>query len=388
MSLKLVKVILILSLVFMFSSQALASSEQKAADSINNFAFNAAKLIGKEPGSYFFSPYSIISAFGMAYAGSNGDTAREIERVLGFDSETHDSIRELIESLDETKLITSANRVWLRNGLTLKDAYRNILSVNYGNTVKELDIKNDTEASRKEINDWVSSKTNDKIQNLLSQLNPDTQMIITNAVYFNAAWEKTFNKDNTTAKPFHVNDEKIIDVQMMMKNSDFRYGEFDGVKVIMLPYKDYRLSMIAVLPPKDNPDVIDSLNADTFMNWVESLSDYRVDLWLPKFKTEKKYQLADLFKALGVKLAFSNHADFSGITDDEKLKIDAVIHQSFIDVNEEKTEAAAATAIVMVRATAMPMPKPKAEFHADRPFMYFIMDSQTGAILFMGRQTF
>lgn len=385
MSLKLVKVILILSLVFAFSSQSFASS---AADSINNFALNAANLIGKEPGSYFFSPYSIISAFGMAYAGSDGETAREIERVLGFDSETHNSIHELVDSLNETKLITSANRVWLRNGLTLKDAYRNILALNYGNTVKELDILNDTEASKKAINDWVSRKTNDKIQNLLEELNPQTQMIITNAVYFNAAWEKTFMKENTTTKPFYVNDEKTVDVQMMIQNDDFRYGEFDGVKVIMLPYKGYRLSMIAVLPPKENPDVIDSVDADTLRHWVKSLREYNVDLWLPKFKTEKKYQLADFFKALGVNLAFSDSADFSGITDDEKLKIDQVIHQSFIDVDEEKTEAAAATAIVMVRSTAMPMPKPHAEFHADRPFMYFIMDRQTGAILFMGRQTF
>lgn len=388
MSLKIVKVILILSLVFMFSSQALASTGQKAADSINNFALNAAKLIGKEPGSYFFSPYSIISAFGMAYAGSDGETAKEIERVLGFDSETHNSIHELVDSLNETKLITSANRVWLRNGLTLKDAYKTLLAVNYGNTVKELDMKNKTEASRKTINNWVSRKTNDKIQNLLAELNPETQMIITNAVYFNAAWENPFMKENTTKKPFYADEKRTVDVDMMLQEDDFRYGEFDGVKVIMLPYKGYRLSMIAVLPPKENPDVIDSVDADTLRHWVKSLREYNVDLWLPKFRTEKKYQLADIFKALGVKFAFSNDADFSGITDNERLKIDEVIHQSFIDVDEEKTEAAAATAIMMVRATAMPRPKPKAEFHADHPFMYFIMDRQTGAILFMGRQTF
>ncbi|MBQ3396964.1 MAG: serpin family protein, partial [Synergistaceae bacterium] len=335
------------------------------------------------------SPYSIISAFGMAYAGSAGDTAGEIESVLGFDSGIHDSIHELINSLDDAKLITSANRVWLRNGLTLKDAYKNTLALNYGSTLKELDMKNKTEESRKTINDWVSRKTNNKIQNLLAQLDPETQMIITNAVYFNAEWEHKFAKDNTTAKPFHVNDDKIIDVQMMIQNRDFDYAEFDGVKIIRLPYKHHRLSMIAVLPPKDNPDVIASLNAETFMHWLESLREYQVDLWLPKFKTEKKYQLADLFKSMGVNLAFSNNADFSGITDDEKLKIDAVIHQSFIDVDEEKTEAAAATAITMLRATAMmPKPKPKAEFHADRPFTYFIYDNRTGTILFMGRQTF
>ncbi len=380
------KVILILSSVFAFSSQALALS---ASDSINNFAFNAGRIIGKDSESYFFSPYSIISAFGMAYAGSAGDTAKEIERVLGFDSGTHESIHKLIESLDDAKFITSANRVWLRNGLTLKDTYSDILKLNYGNTVRELDIKNNTESSRKEINDWVSRKTRYKIQNLLAQLDPDTQMIITNAVYFNAEWEHKFEKDNTTVKPFHADGNKTVDVQMMIDNGDFDYGEFDGIKVVRLPYKDYRLSMIAVLPPKENPNAIDSVDAETFRHWIDSLGEYKVDLWLPKFKTEKKYQLADLFKALGVDLAFSNDADFSGITDDEKLKINAVIHQSFIDVDEEKTEAAAATAITLLTATAIiPVPKPRAEFHADRPFTYFIYDRNTGTILFMGRQTF
>lgn len=386
MTFKIMKVILILALVFAFSSQALALS---ASDSINNFAFNAARIIAKDSGNYFFSPYSIISAFGMAYAGSAGDTAKEIESVLGFDSGVHDSIHELIYSLDDTKLITSANRVWLRNGLNLKDAYKNTLALNYSSTAKELDIENKTEESRKTINDWVSRKTNNRIQNLLAQLDPATQMIITNAVYFNAKWEHTFAKENTAAKPFHVNENKTVDVQMMIQNRDFDYAEIDGVKILRLPYKNGRLSMIAVLPPKDNPGVIDSLNAEMFMHWIKSLREYRVDLWLPKFRTEKKYQLADLFKSMGVNLAFSNNADFSGITDDEKLKIDAVIHQSFIEVDEEKTEAAAATAITMVRATAMrPKPKPKAIFHADRPFTYFIYDNRTGTILFMGRQTF
>ncbi len=147
--------------------------------------------------------------------------------------------------------------------------------------------------------------------------------------------------------------------------------------------------MIAVLPPEDDPDALSSLDSGTLTRWLGELETYKVDLWLPKFRTEKSYELAEMFKALGVKLAFSNAANFSGITEDEQLKIDAVIHKTFIDVDEEKTEAAAATAITMVRATAMrPDLVKRAEFHADRPFTYFILDNATRTILFIGRQTF
>ena len=139
--------------------------------------------------------------------------------------------------------------------------------------------------------------------------------------------------------------------------------------------------------PKDAKFI--ELNSEIFNELVSSMREYEVDLWMPKFKVEKSYELKNLFDTLGVKLAFSDSADFSGITDDEKLKIDAIIHKTFIDVDEEKTEAAAATAITMVKATAMrPKEKPKAVFHADRPFEYFIVDNYTRTILFAGRQSF
>ena len=155
--------------------------------------------------------------------------------------------------------------------------------------------------------------------------------------------------------------------------------------------------MIVFLPPKvagyngtlETDAKFMELDADLLRNLTASMREHEVDLWLPKFKTEKRYELKKLFEQLGVKLAFSDGADFSGMTADEKLKIDAIIHQTFIETDEEKTEAAAATAITMVRATALPpMNKPKAVFHADHSFEYFIVDDYTGVILFAGYQTF
>ena len=210
-------------------------------------------------------------------------------------------------------------------------------------------------------------------------------MILTNAIYFNASWSEKFSKEKTTSKPFYYDGKNYTEVPMMMQENDFNYAEADGTKIIMLPYNGERFAMIIALPPA-NGDI--ELNADIFSGWMRSLRRYDVDLWLPKFRTEKRYELKDLCKALGINIAFSNFADFSGMTGDEKLKVDEVIHQTFIDVDEEKTEAAAATAMIMMKATAMPMEIPSAEFHADRPFLYFIIDTWNDTILFMGRQTF
>ncbi len=386
-------------IMFLMSCMTVAKEAQAmtANESINNFAFNASKVIREDSGEYFFSPYSILSAFGMAYAGAEGNTAREIEEVFGFNSDTHAELGNFVKDLSVEQALSSANRVWLRNGLTLKDTYKEILLLNYNSTAKELDFKGDTENSRKTINNWVSDNTKGKIPELLTELNPYTQMILTNAIYFNSQWENKFNKKKTAKEKFFPGGCEYVTVDMMKKNDDFLYAERDGNKIIRIPYSDGRFSMIVFLPPKiagytgtlANDAKPLTLDAELFNELLSSMREYEVDLWLPKFKIEKSYELKNLFEALGIKLAFSDAADFSGMTDDEKLKIDKVIHKTFIDVDEEKTEAAAATAITMVKATAMaPREKPKAVFHADSPFEYFIVDNYTKTILFAGRQTF
>ena len=383
---KIFRAVAVMAVIFSAGSAAFAS---EASEAVNNFAFRAGKIImDGSAGNFFFSPYSIISAFGMAYAGAAGDTAREIEASLGVTQDIHASLGELTRELDKSGYVSSANRVWLKEGLKLRDDFTDLLKLNYNNTVKELNMKRKTEASRREINKWVSSKTNGKINNLLQSLDPYTSMIITNAVYFNAEWRDKFPKSATTKEKFYTNGSNFKEVDMMKLREDFRYCEVEGVKVVYLPYKGGRLSMVAALPPKDNPDALKDIDAGTFAGWLEAMSVYDVDLWLPKFKTEERYEMKGIFEALGVSKAFNDDADFSGITGDEPLRIDNVIHQTFIQVDEERTEAAAATAIPMMVGTAMPMARPHAEFHAERPFMYFIWDNETGTILFMGYQSF
>ena len=376
-------ILLALLSVLALAVQAVASP----VDVINDFALRAARELSRSESVYFFSPYSIISAFGMAYAGASADTSQEIEQALGFTKVLHEQMSVFMQDLANTGQVSSANRVWLDETMHLNTDYQNTLQRFYNSTAETLDIKNDHEAARRIINSWSNTHTNGKIPTLLSELDPETRMIITNAVYFNAQWQSPFSKMKTTPEKFH-DGKKSSQVPMMKKYTNFQFGIFEGTKVISIPYKGGRISMLAVLPPEDRPDALKALTANTLKWWISELQKYEVDLWLPKFRTEKSYQLAEVFKALGVKKAFTDDADFSGISSSERLKIDSVIHKTFIDVDEEKTEAAAVTAIPMMRATAAPIQTPRAVFHADRPFMYFIMDNNTGTILFMGRQTF
>ena len=388
MSTKILTAVLVLSMLFAAGASAFAS---EASEAVNNFAFNAGKFLmdssaGKD---FFFSPFSILSAFGMSYAGACGQTAKEIESALGITQDIHSSLGALTRDLNRSGYLSSANRVWLKNGLNILANYSGVLKLYYDSQPYELDMKNHNEESRREINGWVESKTNGKIKDLIKNLDPETRMVITNAVYFNAEWRKKFPKSLTEDEKFFTDGANFVEVPMMKQRDDFAYAEVDGVKAVMLQYKGRRLSMIVALPPEDNADFLKTLNAETFAKLLASMRTYDVDIWLPKFKTENRYELKDLFEALGIRTAFTDLADFSGITRDEPLKADEVIHQTFIDVDEEKTEAAAATAMIMLGATAMPeMKKPFAEFHADRPFLYFIRDNETGTILFMGYQSF
>lgn len=382
---RIVRAVVVVAVIISFASSAFAS---EASEAVNKFAFNAGKIMMQDSvGSFFFSPYSIISAFGMVYAGAEGETAREIESGLGFTRGIHDSLGDMTRELDRSGYVSSANRVWLKKGLNLNTGYTDILNLNYNSKPAELDMKGRTEKSRNEINYWISARTKGKIQNMIQTLDPQTRMIITNAVYFNAEWRNKFPKSATQYEKFRIG-AMYKDVLMMKQRGDFRYSESNGVKAVMIPYKGGRLSMIAVLPTNENPEALNDFDAVKFSECLGAMEIYDVDLWLPKFKAEKRYELKKVFEALGISQAFTDDANFSGITLDEPLKADDVIHQTFIDVDEERTEAAAATAIPMMVGTAMPVKRPFAEFHADHPFMYFILDSETGTILFMGYQSF
>lgn len=376
------KIVIVIALVCVFPLKASASTGV-----INNFAFNAAKLISQTDNTYFFSPYSIISTLGMVYAGAVGATAKEMEDALGFSPQLHSSMSELILSLEEDGQVFSANRIWLHTNLKINRDYQYKLLLSYGSRAIMLDTKNDPEGSCKTVNDWVNWMTKGRIPTMLNRIDPSTQILLTNAVYFKADWARKFDVRATGPEKFY-DGGRTTEVQMMKQEDRFEYAEAGDVKALRLQYEGRKMSMLILLPSRNNPSALEGMDNEKLGRIISSLRTRKVDVWLPKFRAEDNYQLEEVLKEIGVRLAFTDDAEFSGITSQERLKIDAVIHKTFVEVNESGTEAAAATAIQMVGATALPPEEEVAEFRADHPFEYIVLDNRTGTILFIGRQTF
>ena len=391
---------LLLGLGFLILDLSPTMAANEAAHSINAFALRAAKNLGENlQEDFFLSPWSIITALGMVYAGAEGETAREMEQALMFNPELHASLGKLVQDFT-TQLngqngqvtLTSANQLWIQKGLTLLPKFTKILRQDYKSPVVQMNFVKDPDGSKTAINQWVENHTNHRIKNLINQIYPGTRMILTNAVYFLGQWRYPFNDKRTAPEPFYIATSNTKNVPMMRQVQELAFAEIDGgIKLLKLPYMS-RISMFLALPKQGEiGNILNQLadNPTLFDQWLRILRRYRVDLRLPKFKAEKRYEMSNLLNDLGIKLAFGNKADFSGITAAEPLRIDSVIHKTFIDVNERETEAAAATAIMM-KNTAVQQPQdiPKAEFHANRPFLYFILDEPTGTILFVGCQSF
>jgi serpin B len=263
--------------------------------------------------------------------------------------------------------------------------------------VEAADFISDSENVRVEINDWVAEKTHDKIRDLLHKENvtSDTKLILVNAIYFNSAWLEPFDKAMTAEGPFRTGKDKQHNVSMMRRTGNFLYGENSLAQWLKIPYSIPGFSMLVLLPKENDlftqlEELEKNLTHEALASWIADMRFPQVALRLPKFKDERRYALGDTLKKLGINLAFTNDADFSGMVEEPRkngyaLHIDFVVHKAFIELDEERTEAAAATAVGMMRTTAMINPEPVVEFNADRPFIYCLMDDETGAILFMGR---
>jgi serpin B len=286
-----------------------------------------------------------------------------------------------------------ANALWAQRGSKLREEYLSQLKTNYGAGVELLDFKTATEASRQTINAWVAKKTEDKITNLIGPgvLTPKTRLVLTNAIYFNGAWETQFDAAKTKVEDFHQMAGKTVQAPLMHR--DGKFGYFDGgtFQELEIPYKSNELSLILLLPRDVSglPALESALTPANAKEWMGKLEPVKkVIVTMPKFKMTQEFELKDVLSAMGMPLAFqSGSADFSGMTDEKPgFVISAVIHKAFVDVNEQGTEAAAATAVVMFGAmAAMRPPAPPPVFRADHPFVFLIRDNATGAILFMGR---
>ena len=369
---------------------------EPVVDGNTDFALNLYEQLKAEKGNLFFSPYSISSALAMTYNGARGTTATEMKKVLFFPA--NDKLNAGFLALDreinaETNKkrgykLSVANRLWGQKTYPWEKEFVKTTKQFYAAGLEEVDFFGATEASRLAINEWVEKQTQQKIKDLLKPgiLTVDSRLVLTNAIYFKGDWASQFKKDLTAEKTFSMDDGKSENTPMMSQKGKFAYGDDPEVQVLKLPYVGKELEMVILLPKKRDglAKVEKSLTPNNLARWIETTKETQVEVLLPKFKVESEFSLKDTLIKMGMPLAFSNSADFTGIATKEGLKIAAVLHKAFVDVNEEGTEAAAATAVVIEPKSARP-PEETVRFTADHPFIYLIRDTRNESILFLGR---
>ncbi|MFA5051325.1 MAG: serpin family protein [Patescibacteria group bacterium] len=361
----------------------------------NQFALDLYSQLKSSEGNIFFSPYSISTALAMTYEGARGTTAEEMQSVFHFPVDSNlrrsafASIHNQLNKPDAKYQLSIANALWAQNDYKFLNDYLATLEQYYAGKATNVDFKNSTEASRQTINKWVEDKTNDKIKNLFPQGSIDsmTRLVLTNAIYFKGTWIKQFEKNKTSDEDFRVSPVNTVKVSMMQrtdKDAKFNYTETDDLQVLEMLYEGNKLSMMVLLPK--NNDLLsfeNLLSLEKINDWKSKLQEQRVDVFMPKFTFDTKYFMNGTLAKMGMPTAFLNSADFSGMDGTKNLSIQNVIHQAFVDVNEEGTEAAAATGISMGLTSAPPQKTPI--FRADHPFIFVIQDKDNGNILFFGR---
>jgi serpin B len=366
----------------------------------NKFAIDLMSKLSFGKQNTIISPYSINTALAMTYAGAREKTMTEMATVMHYSLNQEifhpefKNFSDFINSLSSKKAgFENANAIYAQKDYDFLKEFFTTIEKNYGSVLKFVDFhKGDREAIRLEINNWVEGKTHSKIKDLIAKniLNEDTRMVLVNAIYFLAEWEKEFKKDLTYEGLFNVltsgKPEAKVTSSFMTTTDNFKYFLDTECAAIELPYSGNKFSMLVILPSiNSNLDsFIKKMTYAKFKTIVDGLNHKQVELHLPKFKIETETELKDLLSEMGMPLAFSNKADFSGMTGKYDLKIDKVIHKAFVEVDEKGTEAAAATAVVMIRKTAAVEEPEKLIFRADRPFLFFIKDTEKNSIIFMG----
>jgi len=363
------------------------------------FALDLYQAIREEDGNLFYSPYSISLALAMTHAGARGETEQQMADTLHY-TLSQDRLHPAFNALDlelasrgegaegqdgEGFRLNIVNSIWGQTGYSFLPQFLDILAQNYGAGLRLLDFVKAPEESRGLINDWVSDETEGKIEDLLppNSITPLTRLVLTNAIYFNAAWLHPFEEELTHDGPFNLLDGGQVTVPMMEQTEFFGYAQGEGYQAVELPYDGEELSMVILLPEAGRfEEFARALDAQRVASILQDINPEKVHLTMPKFTYESGFRLKETLAAMGMPAAFTaTAADFSGMTGTCELFIGDVIHKAFVSVDEAGTEAAAATAVVV--ATSAP-PSPVIEVTADRPFVFTIRDIETNAILFLG----
>ncbi len=361
-----------------------------AAD--NSFGFDLLKTLTAktdEKENLMISPLSVSLALSMTYNGADAETKTAMENTLRFDGLTMDDINinnkqlsEALMSVDSRVDFNIANSIWYRNNFSVLPDFISTNKSFYDAEVKALDFS--SPLAKETINNWVADKTNDKITEIVDDIPSDIVMYLINVIYFKGSWKYQFEKSENIIMPFYHSDGTNKDVEMMTQTADLRKMANEDFYLIELAYGQGNFVMDLFLPNEDKDvlDIIANLNPENWNSWMNELSaPYKTTIVLPPFKFEYEQLLNDVLIDMGMGVAFNeNEADFSKINADNQLFISKVKHKTFIELNEEGTEAAAVTS-VSIGLTSV---GPGGEIIFDKPFMFVIRELSTGAILFMG----
>ncbi|XP_040921044.1 alpha-1-antitrypsin homolog [Toxotes jaculatrix] len=347
-------------------------------------SLNAKAAAGK---NIFYSPLGISTALSMLSTGARGETHRQLFSGLGYGAlnqaqvnEAYHHLFHLLGHSQENQQLDVGSAVAVRSGFNPLEAFLKDIKHYYSGESLNVDFTKPEEAAA-EINRFIAGKTQDKIKDMVKDLDPDLAMVLINYVFFRGQWERPFDGNLTHKADFHVDEATTVQVDMMrrMGRYDFYQDTDNHTTVIMLPYKG-NTSMMIVLPDEGKMNEVEGyINKDYVRHWHDKLFRNSVSLFLPKFSISVDASLADTLKELGMTDAFSDNADFSGMSDEVKLKVSKVSHQAVLSVDETGTEAAATTTIEV-----MPMSLPET-MTLNRPFLVFILEHSTRSILFMGK---
>ncbi len=343
----------------------------------------------EESPNVMISPASVSIALGMVYNGAETTTRDAFEQVLNYEGLTREEVNEITKELISVlvtnvrgNLLEIANSLWYDEGFPVEQDFIDLNSNYYDAEVREIDFR--TAQAVKTINNWVSDKTHGKIDKIIDSIDPLDMMILINAIYFNCVWEVEFDPKDTDEAPFYTEGGQIYgQVDMMQLESNFHAAFTEEFSAVELQYKNKKFSMFLFLPSESSSvnELIAQLDGDTWNSWLEEFSEMEeFTITMPKFKFEYEKSLGDALKTMGLQVAFTDEADFSGISSIDLL-ISDVIHKTYIDVNEEGTEAAAVTGIVMGITSV----GPQSFLRLDRPFLFAITENSSKSILFIGK---
>jgi serpin B len=368
----------------------------------SDFAFDLFRVAAGDGENVLLSPYSVAAALTMTYAGARGDTATEMESTLhfGVDAGRIHAVRNALDleitaptpaaTPDDDRepfSIEVANSLWGQNGYPFLDEFLTVLAENYGAGLNLVDFATAAEQARREINSWVEDQTNGRIVDLIPQgaIDSMTRLVLVNAIWFKANWDSPFDPEATAAGPFTTAAGDTVTVPMMHGGGTMSYRNGDGYQAVRIPYAG-DASMLVIMPdPGRFSDIVAGLDAGFIADFDTAASTASVTLSMPRFEFRSELGLVPALRQLGMLAPFDPaQADFTGMTEQRELYISDVIHQAFISVDEQGTEAAAATAVIMRLTSAGGEP---VTVNLDHPFLFAIQNDPTGEILFLGQVT-